>query len=201
MHWSNIMKHSSVDIIIGEPIYDYTSEKKIDWAYYLEPKKIDPEKVLYFNDHKLILHDIDLDDDNFRVDEYDNFIRVGEFIFMARQDMFKADEAVVGFDPHIAAYHNDYLISLIFKLMIMLSNGNIQLAMETIRNVYDNYVNRELQIGFYREFNSQSKFKVSSMNYIYYIDSEVDVKSLDISYNEKVLRYLVSLIWGLYAKL
>jgi len=193
------MRFSSIDILIGDTIYKYTSENKMDWSYHLD--KIEPEKILYLNDYNLVLNDIDLDDDNLKVDEYDNFIRVGEFILMTKQDMFGMKQAIVGLDPHNIELHKDYFITLIFKVMNMVSKNNIQLAIDTLRDFYRDYVNGELNIEYYREFNLQSKFKVSSMNYIYYIDSDlVDVRSLDISYNEKVLRYISSLIWGVYGK-
>lgn len=193
------MRFSSIDILIGDTIYKYTSENKMDWSYLLE--NIEPEKILYLNDYNLVLNDIDLDDDNLKVDEYDNFIRVGEFILMTKQDMFGMKQAIVGLDPHNIELHKDYFIALIFKIMNMVSKNNIQLAIDTLRDFYRDYVNGELNIEYYREFNLQSKFKVSSMNYIYYIDSDlVDVRSLDISYNEKVLRYISSLIWGVYGK-
>lgn len=193
------MRFSSIDILIGDTIYKYTSENKMDWSYLLD--KIEPEKILYLNDYNLVLNDIDLDDDNLKVDEYDNFIRVGESILMTRQDMFGMKQAIVGLDPHNIELHKDYLIAFIFKVMNMVSKNNIQLAIDTLRDFYREYVNGELNIEYYREFNLQSKFKVSSMNYIYYIDSDlVDVRSLDISYNEKVLRYISSLIWGVYGK-
>ncbi len=193
------MRFSSIDILIGDTIYKYTSENKMDWSYHLD--KIEPEKILYLDDYNLVLNDIDLDDDNLKVDEYDNFIRVGEFILMTKQDMFGMKQAIVGLDPHNIELHKDYFIALIFKIMNMVSKNNIQLAMDTLRDFYRDYVNGELNIEYYREFNLQSKFKVSSMNYIYYIDSDlVDVRSLDISYNEKVLRYISSLIWGVYGK-
>ena len=193
------MRFSSIDILIGDTIYKYTSENKMDWSYHLD--KIEPEKILYLNDYSLVLNDIDLDDDNLKVDEYDNFIRVGEFILMTKQDMFGMKQAIVGLDPHNIELHKDYFIALIFKIMNMVSKNNIQLAIDTLRDFYRDYINGELNIEYYREFNLQSKFKVSSMNYIYYIDSDlVDVRSLDISYNEKVLRYISSLIWGVYGK-
>lgn len=193
------MRFSSIDILIGDTIYKYTSENKMDWSYHLD--KIEPEKILYLDECNLVLNDIDLDDDNLKVDEYDNFIRVGEFILMTKQDMFGMKQAIVGLDPHNIELHKDYFIALIFKIMNMVSKNNIQLAIDTLRDFYRDYVNGELNIEYYREFNLQSKFKVSSMNYIYYIDSDiVDFKSLDISYNEKVLRYISSLIWGVYGK-
>ena len=193
------MRFSSIDILIGDTIYKYTSENKMDWSYHLD--KIEPEKILYLDECNLVLNDIDLDDDNLKVDEYDNFIRVGEFILMTKQDMFGVKQAIVGLDPHNIELHKDYFIALIFKIMNMVSKNNIQLAIDTLRDFYRDYVNGELNIEYYREFNLQSKFKVSSMNYIYYIDSDiVDFKSLDISYNEKVLRYISSLIWGVYGK-
>lgn len=195
------MRLSSISILIGNPIYEYTSKDKIDWAYYLEPRKINDEDILYFDDHKLILNDIDLEDDNFKVDKYDNFIRVGELVLMTKQDMFGMKETIVGLDPHNIELHKDYFIALIFKVMNMLANNNIQLAVDTLNSTYIDYVSGELNVGYYREFNVQSKYKVSSMNYIYSIDiNPDDIKSLNIGYNEKVLRYIKSLIWGLYGK-
>ena len=195
------MRLSSISILIGNPIYEYTSKDKIDWAYYLEPRKINDEDVLYFDDHKLILNDIDLEDDNFKVDEYDNFIRVGELVLMTKQDMFGMKETIVGLDPHSISLHENYMLATIFELMRMVVNGNIDTAVAKLNTLYRDYVNRELHLEFYREFNNQSKFKVCSMNYIYLIDTTPDdIRSLDISYNETVIRYLASLIWGVYGK-
>ena len=74
------MNFSSIDILIGDQIYVYTSKETIDWAHYLESYKIDPEQILYYDDHKLIIHDFELNDNELNVDEYDNFIRIGRMI-------------------------------------------------------------------------------------------------------------------------
>lgn len=195
------MNFSSIDILIGDQIYVYTSKETIDWARYLEPYRIDPEKILYYDDHKLIIHNFELNDNELKVDEYDNFIRIGEIVMLSKYDMFGMKKLIVGLDPHSIGLHENYMLATIFEIMCMVADGYIDTAVAELKTLYKNYVNRELHLEFYREFNNQSKFKVSSMNYIYLIDTEPDdVKSLDISYNETVIRYLASLIWGLYGK-
>lgn len=195
------MNFSSIDILIGDQIYVYTSKETIDWARYLEPYKIDPEQILYYDDHKLIIHDFELNDNELNVDEYDNFIRIGRIVMLSKYDMFGMKKLIVGLDPHGISLHENYMLATIFELMRMVANGYIDAAVAELKTLYKNYVNRELHLEFYREFNNQSKFKVSSMNYIYLIDTTPDdIRSLDISYNETVIRYLASLIWGVYGK-
>lgn len=195
------MNQSSIDILINDQIYVYTSKEEIDWARYLEPYKIDPEQILYFDSHKIILHDFELNDNELNVDEYDNFIRIDKIVMLSKQDMFGMKKLIVGLSPHSISLHEDYMIATIFKIMNMATNSNIDPIVNLLNNLYRDYVNRELHREFYREFNNQSKFKVSSMNYIYLIDiAPNDVGSLDISYNETVIRYLASLIWGLFKK-
>lgn len=195
------MNFSSIDILIGDQIYVYTSKELIDWARYLEPYKIDPEQILYYDDHKLIIHDFELNDNELNVDEYDNFIRIGRIVMLSKYDMFGMKKLIVGLDPHIISLHENYMLATIFEIMRMVANGYIDTAVAKLNTLYRDYVNRELHLEFYREFNNQSKFKVCSMNYIYLIDTTPDdIRSLDISYNETVIRYLASLIWGVYGK-
>jgi len=195
------MNFSSIDILIGDQIYVYTSKEAIDWARYLEPYKIDPEQILYYDDHKLILHDFELNDNELNVDEYDNFIRIGRIVMLSKYDMFGMKKLIVGLDPHSISLHENYMLATIFEIMRMVANGYIDTAVAKLNTLYRDYVNRELHLEFYREFNNQSKFKVCSMNYIYLIDTNPsDIRSLDISYNETVIRYLASLIWGVYGK-
>lgn len=195
------MNFSSIDILIGDQIYVYTSKETIDWARYLESYKIDPEKILYYDDHKLIIHDFELNDNELNVDEYDNFIRIDRIVMLSKYDMFGMKKLIVGLDLHSISLHENYMLATIFEIMRMVANGYIDTAVAKLNTLYRDYVNRELHLEFYREFNNQSKFKVSSMNYIYLIDTTPDdIRSLDISYNETVIRYLASLIWGVYGK-
>lgn len=195
------MNFSSIDILIGDQIYVYTSKETIDWARYLESYKIDPEQILYYDDHKLIIHDFELNDNELKVDEYDNFIRIGRIVMLSKYDMFGMKKLIVGLDPHSISLHENYMLATIFEIMRMVANGYIDTAVAKLNTLYRDYVNRELHLEFYREFNNQSKFKVCSMNYIYLIDTTPDdIRSLDISYNERVIRYLASLIWGVYGK-
>lgn len=195
------MNFSSIDILIGDQIYVYTSKETIDWARYLESYKIDPEQILYYDDHKLFIHDFELNDNELNVDEYDNFIRIGRIVMLSKYDMFGMKKLIVGLDSHSISLHENYMLATIFEIMRMVANGYIDTAVAKLNTLYRDYVNRELHLEFYREFNNQSKFKVCSMNYIYLIDTTPDdIRSLDISYNETVIRYLASLIWGVYGK-
>lgn len=189
------MMHSSIDIIIDSQIYWYRVDN-IDISSY----NLNVEDILYYDNENLILHNIILQSNDY-IDEYDNFIRIGKIIILSKKDIISLKNAVVGLSQRDIEFHKNYFISFILKILELIQDGNIQQAIDCIRKTYKSYVNRELDVGFYREFNLQSKFKISSSSYIYAFDLPPNnPEDIDINYNEKVLRYLFNLLWGLYGK-
>ena len=76
-------------------------------------------------------------------------------------------------------------------------------ALELLKNFNEKYINRYLPIGFYREFNPQSMYKLnysdfSSMYADMLLDAKHIKKDLDISFNANILRELVKYYSSVY---
>ena len=94
------------------------------------------------------------------------------------------------------------MLKFIEEIVRILGVGNVDLAINKIKEFRSAYLRRELPKEYYREFNDSSKYTVIDDICRYgLIDIDEDQKGLiDISYNEKIIRYLYSLVAGLYLK-
>jgi hypothetical protein len=94
------------------------------------------------------------------------------------------------------SYHANYMITFIASLINTIQRVGVKEATEMISMFYNDYVNLKLDKRFYVEFNSRSKYKLKNSNY--YMDIIDDINSIDISYNQYVLRELYSIILEMY---
>lgn len=189
-----------IDIAINEVItlYEFKNNTS-DWNPYI--KNIDTDNILYMDSSKLLLYNESINSIDLDRYDYDNFIRVGNICILNSRDILGDKFNIIGLSEKNKELHKDFILDLIYKILLLVSDNKIDIAVNTINDIYDKYIHLELYPGYYREFNPQSKYKISSINYFYYSDlKDPDVKSIDISYNERVIRYLYSLIWGLYKK-
>ena len=120
---------------------------------------------------------------------------------MAR-DIIRSTKAIYGINPPIIDLHKDYMLKFIEEIVRILGVGNVDLAINKIKQFRSAYLHRDLPKEYYREFNSSSKYTVIDDICRYgLIDIDEDQKGMiDISYNEKIIRYLYSLVAGLYLK-
>lgn len=74
--------------------------------------------------------------------------------------------------------------------------GAKDIAISKYMTFYENYINRQLPIEYYREFNSASIYKISSEYSSFSIidGNNININYIDISYNLNVLRQLYSYI-------
>jgi hypothetical protein len=66
--------------------------------------------------------------------------------------------------------------------------------------IYNQYINRQLESGYYREFNPESLFKLNSRMYTDILPDEKYVSILDISYNINFMRDLFGILTSIYFK-
>ena len=84
--------------------------------------------------------------------------------------------------------HENYMIDFLLSVGYLAQNRPSRDLVLMIRDFYNKYVNRELDIRYYREFNQTSMFKVlSTPTYTYYTDSIPIIENIDISYNAKII--------------
>jgi hypothetical protein len=82
----------------------------------------------------------------------------------------------------------------------LLERSSINDAIGYLSDICEQYLKRELPVGYYREFNSASLYKVSlyDVSYGLYNASDLDKASIDINYNYTILRELWSILVEIY---
>ena len=197
---------SDITIMIQEHICVYYAKDNSDgWIKsFLTKNNIDNDNILAIIDGKLIVYNIDprYRDDNIVCDEYTDYIRLNGIVILMARDIIRSTKAVYGINPPIRELHKDHMLKFIEEIVRILGVGNVDLAINKIKQFRSAYLCRELPKEYYREFNDSSKYTVIDDICRYgLIDIDEDQKGLiDISYNEKIIRYLYSLVAGLYLK-
>lgn len=197
---------SDITIMIQEHIcVYYAKDNSIEWVnYFLKDNNIDNDNILAIIDGKLITYNVDpmYRDDNIVCKEYTDYIRLEGIVILMARDIIRSTRIIYGIDHPIYTLHENYMLKFIEEIIRILGVGNVDLAINKIKQFRSAYLHRELPKEYYREFNSSSKYTVIDDICRYgLIDIDEDQKGLiDISYNEKIIRYLYSLVAGLYLK-
>lgn len=99
--------------------------------------------------------------------------------------------------------HRQYMLDFLATLFYSAQIEGIKMAIGLLDTVHKNYVNKDLDINYYREFNPESRFlldpgfsRCSSL----YMDfaTNRDKSIIDISYNEKILRHFMQVLASVY---
>lgn len=100
---------------------------------------------------------------------------------------------VKGLSDESIALHKEFMLDFLCELFCRAQMEGAQSSLEILQGLYKQYISRDLPVGFYRELNSQSYYKLDSSMAMYsslFMDNvtEYHKKLLDISYNESILR-------------
>lgn len=197
---------NDITIMIQEHIcVYYAKDNSVDWIKsFLKNNNIDNDNILAIIDGKLITYNIDprYRDDNIVCKEYTDYIRLAGIVILMARDIIRSTRVIYGIDHPIYTLHKDYMLKFIEEIIRILGVGNVDLTINKIKQFRSAYLRRQLPKEYYREFNDSSKYTVIDDICRYgLIDIDEDQKGLiDISYNEKIIRYLYSLVAGLYLK-
>ena len=197
---------NDITIMIQEHICVYYAKDDSDeWIKsFLTKNNIDNDNILAIIDGKLIAYNVDsmYRDDNIVCKEYTDYIRLDGIVILMARDIIRSTRVIYGIDHPIYTLHKDYMLKFIEEIVRILGVGNVDLAINKIKQFRSAYLRRELPKEYYREFNGSSKYTVIDDICRYgLIDIDENQKGLiDISYNEKIIRYLYSLVAGLYLK-
>lgn len=89
--------------------------------------------------------------------------------------------------------HQNHMISFICEVLSGLESGNLKDLFSYFNIFFNDYINMKLDLGYYREFNPNSKFvtkQIGGRRYAFDSISEEHRNVLDNSYNLQVLREL-----------
>lgn len=90
--------------------------------------------------------------------------------------------------------HKEYMLDFLFKIFKMFETTSRDIIIKNIKDFSYYYKNRYLEIGYYRELNKDSLFKLNKMlleNMIGVIDTD-DIDSIDINYN--FMHYVIPIV-------
>jgi hypothetical protein len=106
---------------------------------------------------------------------------------------------IKGISPELVSLHSDYMLNTIATTVYYVERSSVEDALSYLSNIIDDYVNYKLDIGYYREFNASSGYRISS-NGITYILSDVKefINGINIDYNLIILRELWSIVLEIY---
>lgn len=97
--------------------------------------------------------------------------------------------------------HHQYMATFIADILYYVETGDISSALTYVAEFYNNYVDRKLPIGYYRNFDAMSNYTVFANGIRYdvqYCDSDIMLKSLDISTNLNVIRDINGYLTQMY---
>lgn len=98
--------------------------------------------------------------------------------------------------------HANGMLSFIATLINTVERAGVQDGLKLISNFYTSYINKQLPIQFYRQFDSDSRYRVniSGIGTAAISDESVitDLNALDINYNAKIIREIFGIIKSKY---
>lgn len=135
--------------------------------------------------------------------KYSSFAKLGnklEVYFYSDQINQLVSLDIKGISEKKLKLHHEYIATLIADVMLMMEKGMITDALTMIRGVYNDYVECKLDIGWYREFNADSLFKIIVNGTTYSLNhcDQSNVNKIDISCNLNVIRDLIGYLTAMY---
>ena len=110
---------------------------------------------------------------------------------------------IKGLDDVAIELHRHYMLEFLNELFYTAQIEGVESAIRLLSVVYNDYINMKLDVNYYRELNSASRFRLKpefSMCKAVYMDfaTEWDKRYIDIQFNEKLLRELNRMLASIY---
>lgn len=201
-------KDSKVTQILKEGI---AQAKRI----FMERNGIDDNEVFaIINDAMIIIGDkqinhLDVSERlKFRLDgTFTSYMRLKNIDLYYYYNRAYGDERITnrGLGEQASELHRKFMIEFISEIFYSTQIDGVKTSIPLLQNVHQQYLNRELEVGYYREFNSQALYRlIDSLcpkysGPYYQVDAiEYDKSFIDISYNESLLREINGILASIY---
>lgn len=130
---------------------------------------------------------------------FSSFIKLGRVSVFLR---IESDENLIvdvkGINDELVPLHQPFL-GFICNILFYLERTDINTTLSVYNEFYQNYINKELPIEYYREFNSDSDIRIDSHHRFYgsrFLDEKYK-ELVDINYNLLMLREIYAIILSL----
>lgn len=131
--------------------------------------------------------------------KYSSFIKLGDLYIFFGSSMDDLNIDIINLGKNQTVLHSDYMITFIANILYLAENNSVDAVISYFNEFYQRYLNRELPIGYYREFNSNSDFTIITGKGIVYGLQFIDnTDHIEIGYNASILRKLYSIIISTY---
>lgn len=106
---------------------------------------------------------------------------------------------VKGINDNTLLLHREYMITFLCDVFYKLQNGAPQDAANTCSDFLEKYLRLELDVGFYREFNSRSQYRFDSVTSSFYFDSitREQLKEINTDVNLYIIRNLMGHVYDI----
>jgi hypothetical protein len=133
---------------------------------------------------------------------YNSFYRILDLeVYYSYNRVYNTESiSIKGINDNTLIKHKEYMIEFLCTLFSVVQIEGVTAGIEILTNFYNQYINRKLESGYYREFNPDSLFKLNNRMYSDIMPDERYVSIIDISYNVNFLRDLFGILTSLYFK-
>lgn len=116
---------------------------------------------------------------------------------------------VKGISEQKLIMHKDFMLDFLYYIFDMIENDSLENAIEGFRRFYNQYINKELNIGYYRNLNPESAFTINYKSpFNQFIKYEIEQSylaykefdSINISYNMNLLRIIFQYLSSIHFK-
>ena len=127
--------------------------------------------------------------------QYTSYIKLMKYEIYYFNDSINNMECIdiKGINDNTLLLHQNHMISFICEVLSGLESGNLKDLFTYFDTFFNNYIEMKLDLGYYREFNPESKFvskQISGSRYIFNNVGEEQRVIIDNSYNLNILREL-----------
>lgn len=172
---------------------------------FLQNKIQDREIIRIANDAVYIMRPAPLIQTKFGMiefkpkNQYTTFARIGGLSIFFGYRMGDITLDVIGLGKEQILIHSDYMLTFIGNLFYLIETSDMNQIIDYYLGFYNQYLQKKLDIHYYRELNENSMFTVNAPRNngkfgMMYTD---DVNGIDITYNAGILRELYGIIAGL----
>lgn len=133
---------------------------------------------------------------------YSSFIKINKKEVYFRSNVLTGEMNIdiKGISDLKLQYHQDYMLTVIADVMYYIETGNIKSGIDYIRDFYNAYIQRKINVGYYRNFDDESNFIIKAGVGIYsmeYCNTSM-INALDISCNLRIIQELYGILTNIY---
>lgn len=133
---------------------------------------------------------------------YTSFYKINGLEFYYYYDAVSNKEqlTIKGMKDKAYNLHKEYFIDFLLVIFNMAQTNNANNILEIIHDFYIKYINKELPIGYYRRFDSESFYDISlgSNLFGYRISAADNINDINISYNAYIINEFYKLFNLIY---